>query len=148
MTVINTTNKVRETGNNSNTEFSFSFKIFNTTDLEVSKIDTSVTPEVVTLQVEGVDYTVSINTSSEGGDVNYTVAPTATEDSFIKRIMPRTQTTDIPRESNFPELAIENEFDKSRMIDIEEGEVGSRTVKLAETSTLTDIVFPEPGATV
>jgi len=108
MTVINTTDTIREVGNGVKVAFTFPFKIFLTSDLDVFKIDTDVAPEVATLQVEGVDYTVAINTVTEGGTVTYTVAPTTSpqEDSFIGRNLNLNQLTDIPREANFPEESI------------------------------------------
>lgn len=146
MTVINTTDTIRENGNGVKVDFDFPFKIFNTSDLEVYKIDTSVSPEVPTLQVEGVDYTAVKNTSIEGGTVTYTVAPTADEDSFIGRNLPLTQLTDIPREANFPEESIENEFDKSRMIDIQQQTEIEKKFGFGPTSSFTNTTMPDPEA--
>jgi len=146
MTVINTTNSVRETGNGSKTDFDYSFKMFETDEFAVFKIDTSVSPEVATLQTLGVDYTATILTVTEGGTITYIVAPTSDEDSFISRLMDLDQPTDIPREANFPEESIENEFDRSRMIDIQQQADIDLKIGFAATSSTTGVTFPEPEA--
>lgn len=146
MTVVNINNTIRETGNAVKVAFTFGFKIFAQGDLEVFKIDTSVTPEVSTLQVLNTDYTVAINVSTEGGTVTYTTAPIATEDSFIGRDLALTQPTDIPREANFPEESIENEFDRSRMIDIQQQTAVDLKIGFVSTSPTTGVIYPEPSA--
>lgn len=147
MTVLNTTNTVREAGNGVKVAFDFDFKIFREEDLEIFKIDTTVDPEVETLQTLNVDYTVSINTATEGGTVTYSVAPgNATEDSFIRRTLELNQETKIPRESNFPEVSINNENDRSRMIDIQLQEQLDRAPLFPIGSGVTSFEFPAPEA--
>lgn len=144
MTISNTDNKTRVGGNGSVVAFSFSFSILDESELQVSKIDTSVSPEVATLQVITTDYTVAINTDSEGGTVTYIVAPTADEDSFIKRVNTLDQLTDIPRESNFPEESMENALDKLTKIVIQLNETLGRAVLLPEFSLSSSPELPEP----
>lgn len=127
MSVTNVTNKVKAIGNGAQLAFTFAFKIFSKTDLEVYKITTA--SGVATLQTLDVDYTVVINTVTEGGTVTYAVAPTALEQSFIKRVLPLTQTTVLPTESNFPEKAVENELDRCKMVPIQLEEEISRCIK-------------------
>jgi hypothetical protein len=137
MTVTNTTRKKRATGNGVTTSFPFPFKIFNDTDLIVSKIDTATTPETVNAQTLGVDYTVIINTVTEGGSVEYTVPPILTdEDSFIVREVPETQPTDYPINSRFPAKTVEDSLDKAAMRNIEQEEDISRSVKLLINSSV------------
>ena len=139
MTVTSLVNKVREQGDGIVVDFDFAFPIFNASELEVYKVVRAT--DVTTLKTITTDYTVSINTVTEGGTVTFVVAPSATQDSFIKRVMPLTQTSAIPTESNFPETAVENEFDKSRMIDIQLQEQIDR-------SSLLPIASEETPATV
>ncbi len=141
MGVTDTTNTVKESGNGVKVAFDFDFKIFETTELEVSKIDTSSL--IATLQTITTDYTVAINTTTEGGIVTYVTAPTSGEQSFIKRVMPLTQTTDVPTEGTIPEDSLNNEYDRSRMIDIQQQEEMDRTIKFVETSDLSDVNLPE-----
>ena len=94
MTVTNTTSTVEAAGNGVTTAFSFSFKAQATTDIDVYKVNTSTL--VATLQTIVTDYAVTLNAVTEGGTVTYVVAPTASENSFIKRKMTLDQQTDIP----------------------------------------------------
>ncbi len=86
---------------------------------------------------------MAINTTTEGGQVTYVTAPTSSEQSFIKRVMPLTQTTDVPTEGTIPEDSLNNEYDRSRMIDIQQQEEIDRTIKFVETSDLSDVTLPE-----
>ena len=141
MTVTNTTSTVEAAGNGTTTAFSFSFKAQATTDIDVYKVNTSTL--VATLQTIVTDYAVTLNAVTEGGTVTYVVAPTASENSFIKRKMTLDQQTDIPTEGNIPETSLNNEYDKSRMIDIQQQDELDRALKFATTSSLSDITIPE-----
>lgn len=144
MSVSNQTNRVSAVGNGSQTAFTFAFKIFAKTDLDVYKVVTAT--GVATLQTVDVDYTVVINTVTEGGTVTFTVAPTAAQTSLITRVMDYTQPTVIPTESNFPEKSVENELDRGRMVDIQLKEITDRCVKLPLSSSLSDVLLPTPEA--
>lgn len=144
MTIQNTTRKVRSDGNGSVTAFSFPFKIFSASELEVYKVNK--TTQVATLQTLTTHYTVSINTITEGGTVTFVTAPTSNEEAFIRRVLARTQLTDIPNVGSLRETQLENQFDREVMILQELEEELSRTVKLPTTSALDSIEFPEPEA--
>lgn len=133
MSLTNQTNKVRTAGNGIQTAFGFSFKIFHKNDLEVYKVVRST--DVPTLATVDVDYTVVIDTVTEGGTVTFAVAPTALQDAFIKRVLDYTQPTVIPTESNFPEKSLENEFDRRAMIEIQLKEEVDRSIKQSITGT-------------
>lgn len=141
MSVTNKTNTVQEAGNGSKVAFTFDFKIFNASDLVVKEIDQ--TTLVATDKTITTDYTVSINATTEGGTVTYITAPVSGVDSFIKRLMDIDQQTNVPTEGNIPEDSLNNEYDKSRMIDIQQQEELDRSIKFAETSALSGIDFPE-----
>lgn len=143
MTVTNTTRSIREEGNGSKTAFDFPFKIFQASDLVVYKLVRST--DAATLQVITTDYTVSINSSSDGGTVTFIVAPTASQDSFIKRVTPRTQATVIPTEGDLSEEQLENSLDKMQMQISEIDEELNRALKTSEfASDPPDIEFPTP----
>ncbi len=141
MGVTDTTNTIKESGNGVKVAYTFDFKAFLSTDLKVYKIDT--TTLVATLQTLTTDYSVSLNTITEGGTVTYVTAPTSSEYSFIKRELAFTQSTDVDTEDGLPSSSLNNEYDRSRMIDIQLKEESDRTLKFAETSDLTDITVPE-----
>lgn len=139
MSFTNETNRVDYDGDNSTTEFSFSFKVLNETDMRIFVGGV--------LQTITTHYSVSINTTSEGGSITFVTAPpVGSGNVIIKRTMDFQQNTDIPTESNFPEEQIENALDKSRMLDVQTKEEIGRCLKFAETSTFKDIDCPDPEA--
>ena len=147
MTVTNKTNTVEEAGDGTKVAFTFDFPAQSEDDLQVYKVNT--TTLTATLQTITTHYTVALNATTEGGTVTYVTAPVdaATEDtgenSFIKRVMDIDQQTAVPTEGNIPEDALNNEFDKSRMIDIQQQEELDRSLKFAITSALSDFTIPE-----
>lgn len=140
MTVQNTTRFVRANGDGAVVEFQFSFPAKLTTDVTVKKIINST--GTATTQTVGVDYTITLNSVTEGGTITYTVAPTALEDSFITRETTQDQQTALPIGGNFPEISVENEIDRSRMIDIELQEQIGRSIVISDTETLTGVNAP------
>jgi len=141
MTVTNKTNTVEEAGNGSKVAFTFDFKTPAAGDLEVYEVDG--TTLVATLLTITTHYTVALNTATEGGTVTYVTAPASGKNSFIKRVMDLDQQTDVPTEGNIPEASLNNEYDKSRMIDIQQQDELDRCLKFATTSTLSNFTVPE-----
>lgn len=142
MTVTNETNKIKYGGDGATVAFDFDFKIFSSDDLFVYLIDSD---GVSTLQTISVDYTLTID-NSEGGTVTMLSAPASDEELLIVRELDLTQPTDLPTETNFPEITIENEFDRSRMIDIQLSEQIARALKLPISTETSDLSLPEPEA--
>ncbi len=140
MTVFNKTNFIRANGDGADLTFEFSFPVKTENDVVVKKIVNST--GVATTLIISNDYSVTLNTITEGGTITYVVAPTALEDSFIKRATVQDQQTALPIGGNFPEISVENEIDRSRMIDIELQEQISRCIIISETETLTNINAP------
>jgi hypothetical protein len=140
MTVTNDTNKIKYDGDDATVAFDFDFKIFSSDDLFVYLIDSD---GVSTLQTISVDYTLTID-DPEGGTVTMGTAPASDEELLIVRTLDLTQPTDLPTETNFPEITIENEFDRSRMIDIQLLEQIDRALKLPISSETGDLALPEP----
>lgn len=140
MTVQNTTRFIRANGDGAVVAFQFSFPTKLTTDVTVKKIVNST--GIATTQIVDVDYTITLDTVTEGGTVTYIVAPTALEDSFITRETTQDQQTGLPIGGNFPEISVENEIDRSRMIDIELQEQIGRCIIISDTESLTGINAP------
>lgn len=137
----------REVGNGSKVDFDFDFKIFEAADLKVYKLVTAT--GVATLQTLGVDYTLkSINTTTEGGTITYTTAPTALQTSWIGRNVALTQPTDIPSVNIFREVQVENGLDRGIMIAQQLSEESGRTLQYGETVDMTSISteLPTPVA--
>lgn len=145
MTIQNTTSKIREDGNGVKSVFSFSFKIFTETDIEVSTIVKST--GIVTLKVLNTDYTVQINAITEGGTVTYiTTVPSALEEFFAIRVVPNTQPTNIPNVGSIREEQIETPLDRRTMVSQQQQEALDRTLKFSEISEQSSIDVPEPEA--
>lgn len=142
--LTNTDNKSRTSGNGTTTVFSFNFPIFVKGDIKVVLIDTVTSVE--TTQVLDVDYTVAINTSTEGGTITMTVAPAADEDVLRYRDIEYTQPSQFPAETNFPEERIESMGDRAAMLINQLREAVSRALKLPVSSTLSELTVPTPVA--
>ncbi len=131
MSVSNQTNKTSGSGNSVTTTFSFSFKIFDTSELYVYLI--SATGVVTGPLVYTTDFTATINTVTEGGTITFIVAPATGTTWFVKRIVPYTQTAVIPSEGVFPGKQFENQLDLITMMVIQANETVTRCLQLPQT---------------
>jgi len=145
MTISNQTVQIREQGNGSKTDFDFPFPIALSSELKVWKItratDAKTTSDPLVL---GTDYTVTINTSTEGGTVTYTTAPASTEDSFITRELDYTQPTVFPRVNVFPEDTVEKTYDRNVKLIQQINRETNRALKLPDTTEVSDVLTDEP----
>lgn len=144
MTVENVANKVREDGNGSKVAFTFSFKIYKTTDIKVYKVVKAT--GVATLQTITTDYTVAINTVTDGGTVTYVVAPTSLQESFLISDFDTEQQTNIPDRGAIRESQIEKPLDLLTLLLRQLQEVVDRCVRFTLTSQQSGIEMPEPEA--
>ncbi len=143
MTVQNITAKVREDGDGAKSVFSYPFKIFSESDVEVSTIVKST--GVATLKVLNTDYSVQINTITEGGTITYlTTVPSALEEFFAKRVVPDTQPTDIPNVGSIRESQIETPLDRRTMVSQQQQDEIDRSLKFVPTSSSETPFLPEP----
>ena len=127
MTVPTSDSREEYVGNDSTTVFGYAFKIFAATDLEVYLVE----GVAQTLQVLGTDYTVSGAGDEGGGDVTMTTAPTSSQKLVILRVIPFTQGTDLRNQGAYYPEAIEDELDRSRMIDQQQQDELGRSLKKA-----------------
>lgn len=129
MTVPTSDNREQYLGNDSATEFDYAFKIFNADDLVV--ILTGSDDSETTL-VRGSDYSVGGVGEEAGGSVTYPLSgdPLATGEKLtILREIPLVQETDLRNQGAYYPETIEDELDRSRMIDQQQEEVLGRTLK-------------------
>jgi parallel beta-helix repeat protein len=146
MTIASTINRNDYTGNGSTATYSYTFKIFQEDDLRVIVKNTFTTVE--TVLVKGTDYTVSGVGDTNGGAI--TLIDDGQEwidaNGFLKgnmeltlrRIIQKTQETDIRNQGDFYPEAHEDVFDKLVMIDQEQQGDLDRSVKLTETTSPDD----------
>ncbi|MDE1867218.1 MAG: hypothetical protein KGI08_05870 [Thaumarchaeota archaeon] len=145
MSVSNQTDKIYGDGNGVTVTFDFPFKIFDATQLLVYLIDTATSVATGPL-VLNTDYTVSISAVTEGGSVTFTTAPTSSQEWFIKRSVPYTQSAVIPSEGVFPGQQFENQLDLMTMMIIQGQESISRALQFPTTYTGTVYSIPLPQA--
>jgi len=113
MTITNIYTPKRDNGNGSTSQFTYSFKTFDSTELKVSLASAA---NVLTLQVLDTDYSVAINATTEGGTVKFLLAiPPATDDVLIERVVPLTQVTEFPEVGQLAEPQLANPPDKLAM---------------------------------
>jgi hypothetical protein len=143
MTVSSTTNRKSYSGDGSTTGFAYDFKVFADSDLKVIMRDSS---DVETVQTLTTHYSVSGVGLDAGGDVTMVTAPASGETLVIVRDVPNTQGTDYVENDPFPAASHEDALDKLTMEVQRLDEKLGRTPILKETSSLSDIEFPEPGA--
>jgi len=144
MTVETTTRKQSFDGGQSELEFSFRALPNSPSDIKVKAVLTSTGAE--TDLDYGDDYTVDINSDGVGGTV--TISPTySTLYTYtVYRETTTTQESDYEDYNQFPADTLETDLDRLMMIAQERSEDIDRAVKLAISSSLSDITLPAPSA--
>jgi hypothetical protein len=136
MTVNSTTRKTSTfVGNGSTTSLPFSFVVFATTDIVVTKADSDGTETVLTL---GTDYTVTLNSnqsSSPGGSVTLTSALATGYTAVVSSAVAALQKTDITNQGGFYPEVIETALDKLTVLIQQAYESLSRAIKVPITSS-------------
>ena len=141
--ISNQTNKIFGSGNDVIKEFTFPFKIFNASELQVYLINPA---GVATLQTLTSQYTVTISTSTEGGHIDFVTAPATGYQTFIKRVEPLTQSLVLASEGALPAKQIENQLDRAMMVNIQNSEAIARSIQLPITTLVSSLTFPDPVA--
>ena len=144
MTIENTYTPVQVSGDGASLTFSFDFKIYADTDIAVYK-EVKLT-DVFTLMTLGVDYSVVISPSSEGGTITFALAsvPLTTEWVWILSTIPYTQPVDIPTGGNLREKALEDGMDRTvREIQQLKHDIES---KVYSPTGMTGVQLPDPEA--
>lgn len=93
--------------------FDFDFKVFDVDDLVVTLVDKTTNTGVVNTRV--IDYTVALNTTSEGGTITMIVPPSATERLLRERALEYRQPQNIPDLGNIQESVLEGGYDRNSM---------------------------------
>ena len=146
MTVSSTTVKNSASGDGSTTGFTYSFKIFADTDLEVI-IRSSTGTE--TIKLLSTHYTVSGVGDASGGSVTFTVGniPASGETVVIKREVPQTQAIDYIANDPFPAESHEEGLDRATMTIQQMQEALDRSFKVSATNSITTPEFTDDAAT-
>ena len=147
MTISSTTVKNSYNGNGSTVIFTYTFKIFQDSDLEVIIRSANGTETVKTLNTH---YTVEGEGNSSGGTVTFLVSlptydytPLSTETVIIRRNIPQTQSIDYIANDPFPAESHEEGLDRAMMSLQEMQEELDRAIKLSRTNTITSTEFSQ-----
>src|SRR5210317_732536 len=140
MTVSSTTVKNSYSGNDSTTEFAYTFKIFADTDLQVIIRSSTGTETVKTLTTH---YTVAGAGDASGGSITFTAGniPASGETVVIIREVPQTQAIDYIANDPFPAESHEEGLDRATMTTQQVQEELDRSIKLSRTNTMTSTEF-------
>jgi hypothetical protein len=147
MTISSTTVKNSYSGNGTTLIFTYTFKIFQDSDLEVIIRSANGTETVKTLNTH---YTVEGEGGSSGGTVtflksvpDYDYTPLSTETVIIRRNIPQTQSIDYIANDPFPAESHEEGLDRAMMSLQEMQEELDRAIKLSRTNTITSTEFSQ-----
>lgn len=136
MTVSSTVNRWTGVGNGVTTAFSYTNKIFASTDLKVYLDGV--------LQTSG--YTVSGVGEVTGGSVTFTPAPSSGVAVLIVSDIPKTQPTDLGEFDAFPSETIEASLDRQIRINQQLATKAERTLRLADNLDGNDTLDALPEA--
>jgi hypothetical protein len=134
MTISSTTVKNSYNGNGSTATFSYTFKIFQDSDLQVIIRSSNGAETVKTLTTH---YTISGAGNSAGGSITFTSGniPSSGQTIVIRRNLPQTQSIDYIANDSFPAESHEEGLDRSMMSIQQLQEEVSRSIKLSRTNT-------------
>ena len=140
MTISSTTVRNSYSGDGSTTTFSYTFKIFQDSDIQViirSSTGTETTKTITT------HYTVTGAGNSGGGSVVFTSGniPTSTQTVVLRRNIPQTQAIDYIANDPFPAESHEEGLDRATMAIQQLQEELTRSIKLSKTNTMTSTEF-------
>lgn len=140
MTVSTTTTRASYAGNGVQDEFDFTFKIYESSHLEVY-VDG-------VLRTEDTHYTVSLSTETYTGSITFTAGNIPADESqvLLIRVPPLTQGIDYTENDSFPAETHERGLDLSAIRDQYLKEILDRCIKLAISSSYSGITIPDPVA--
>ena len=140
MTISTTTIKNSYSGDGSNLNFTYTFKITDQDDIQVIIRSSTGTETVKTITT---NYTVSGVGNAGGGTVSFVSgqAPLSTETVILRRSTPQTQGMDLIENDPLPADTLEDAHDKITSIAQELQEEIDRSIKLSRTNTMTSTEF-------
>ena len=140
MTISSTTVRNSYSGDGSTTTFSYTFKIFQDSDIQVIIRSANGTETTKTITTH---YTVTGAGNAGGGSVIFTSGniPTSTETVVLRRNIPQTQSIDYIANDPFPAESHEEGLDRATMAIQQLQEEVTRSLKLSKTNTMTSTEF-------
>lgn len=150
MAVQDTYEPIKLSGDGSQDEFSFNFRIYEKSDIKVSWIDKD-TEEVVAVKVLGTDYDVTINPiTSAGGVVTFEPSDIPDADTWVllESNLAYAQATGFGVDSKLSEKSIEKALDRQCRLSQQLHDESNRSVKLRASlaGEGIDLILPVPVA--
>ena len=130
--------KVSYSGNDATLAFDFTFKVFNSEDLEVILVDATGAETVLD---ETTHYSVTGSLSS-GGKVTLVTAPATGETLLIRLDVDLEQETDLIYGGRYSARSVETMADRGIKIDQQQAEELTRAIKFKKSSSETGIEIP------
>lgn len=134
-------------GNGSTATYSYTFKIFDATHLEVIRTNTATGVE--TTLIYPTDYSVTGVGRAAGGSITLTAGVLATGQKLsIIRKVPLTQPTDLRNLGGYFPDTTEDELDRRGMIDLQQQDQIDRSIKVPRSTDLSVVSteLPKPEA--
>jgi hypothetical protein len=140
MTISSTTVRNSYSGDGTTDTFTYNFKIFQDSDIQVIIRSANGTETIKTITTH---YTVTDAGVASGGTVVFTPGniPTATETVVLRRNIPQTQAIDYIANDPFPAESHEEGLDRATMAIQQIQEEVTRSLKLSKTNTMTSTEF-------
>lgn len=147
MTISSTSRKAGPyAGNGVTVSFPFSFKVFSTSDLLVTEIDSDANEETLALTT---NYTVALNAdqnATPGGTITLASALASGSSLTIRTNIPNTQTMDLTNQGGFYPTVINNAMDRATIQIQQLAEIVGRSPAVSIGSGLSGITIESPGA--
>jgi hypothetical protein len=140
MTISSTTVRNSYSGDGTTDTFTYNFKIFQDSDIQVIIRSANGTETIKTITTH---YTVTDAGVAAGGTVVFTAGniPTNTETVVLRRNIPQTQAIDYIANDPFPAESHEEGLDRATMAIQQIQEEVTRSLKLSKTNTMTSTEF-------
>jgi hypothetical protein len=140
MTISSTTVRNSYSGDGTTDTFTYNFKIFQDSDIQVIIRSANGTETIKTITTH---YTVTDAGVASGGTVIFTAGniPTNTETVVLRRNIPQTQAIDYIANDPFPAESHEEGLDRATMAIQQLQEEVTRSLKLSKTNTMTSTEF-------
>lgn len=137
-TVSEADNYTRATGDAVTTDFNYSFACLTAEDVKVYLVSAAY---AATLQTEGANYTLTMDSDLVGGTVAFSTAPTAVQEVLIICSPGITQTADFPRGGRLDPSALETALDRQALVNARQEQQIDRSLKIHAEDPLNDASF-------
>lgn len=144
MTIAETGSRAQYTGNGTTVAFSFPYRFFTSSDLQVYLTSAGVD----TLQTSGTHYSISNTGTEAGGTVTMITAPATGVGVTILRAVPAEQNVDYQANDAFPAETHEQALDRLTLLVQQRQEETSRALRVSVATGPVGLFTPTEGAVI